>query len=174
VDLAGFENKETRAALFATDFEPAHRVGLAVTVHAGENDDAEGIWQAVFKLNTQRIGHALHLVDSPDLMRAVADRRIGVEMCPFANYQIRGFAPMGNKVYPLVIYLNAGIPVTVNTDNIGISSATLTENFLVIPMLCPGITRLDLLRLIRNAIDQAFVSHAMRRRLLASIRPPQP
>ncbi|RYD25991.1 MAG: hypothetical protein EOP86_26580, partial [Verrucomicrobiaceae bacterium] len=50
VDLAGFENKDTRAALFATDFEAVHRVGLAVTVHAGENDDAEGIWQAVFKL----------------------------------------------------------------------------------------------------------------------------
>ena len=64
VDLAGLEHRDTRAALFATDFEAIHRVGLAVTIHAGENDDAEGIWQAVFKLNTRRLGHALHLNQS--------------------------------------------------------------------------------------------------------------
>lgn len=167
VDLAGFENRETRAALFATDFEPAHRVGLAVTVHAGENDDAEGIWQAVFKLSTLRIGHALHLVDAPDLMRSVADRRIGVEMCPYANYQIKGFDPMpGKPAYPLKRYLDAGVSVTVNTDNIGISAASLTDNFLLLAELCPGITRLEVLRLVRNAMDQSFLSPHQRSMLL--------
>jgi adenosine deaminase len=62
-----------------------------ITAHAGENDDAEGIWQAVFKLHARRLGHALHLAQAPDLYRTVVERRIGVEMCPFANYQIRGF-----------------------------------------------------------------------------------
>lgn len=169
VDLAGFENKHTRAALFATDFEPAHRVGLAVTVHAGENDEAEGIWQAVFKLNTLRIGHALHLADAPDLMRAVADRQIGVEMCPYANLQIKGFFPMPDKpAYPLRGYLHAGVPVTVNTDNIGISAATLNDNFLLLAELCPGITRLEVLQLVRNAMDKAFLSANRRAILLAS------
>src|SRR5690606_37980164 len=91
VDLAGFEHRDTRAALFATDFEPIHRVGLAVTVHAGDNDDAEGIWQAVFKLNARRLAHALHLIQDPDLRRAVAERHIGVEMCPYANMQNKGY-----------------------------------------------------------------------------------
>ena len=162
VDLAGFEKPETRAALFATDFEPVHRVGLAVTVHAGENDDAEGIWQAVFKLNTRRLGHALQLIDAPDLLRAVADRGIGVEMCPFANYQIKGF-PLhpseGDKSsYPLLKYLRKGVRVTVNTDNIGISAASLTENLLLLPSLVPGLTRLDVLRLLSNAAQVVFLT----------------
>lgn len=169
VDLAGFENRETRAALFATDFEPAHRAGLAVTVHAGENDDVEGIWQAVFRLHARRLGHALHLHDGPDLFRVVVERGIGVEMCPFANYQIKGYPldpdPETQGVYPFRRYLGAGARVTVNTDNIGISSASLSENLLFLSRLCPGVTRLELLQAQANAVDVAFASHQERQRL---------
>lgn len=177
VDLAGFENRETRAALFQTDFEPVHRVGLSVTCHAGENDDAEGIWQAVFKLNARRLGHALHLGNAPDLLRAVADRGIGIEMCPFANFQIKGFSPMVNgPSYPMIEYLRAGIPVTVNTDNIGISAASLSDNLLLLPRLCPGISRLDLLRMLANAVSSAFVPptdrDSLRRLIGAQLAPP--
>lgn len=166
VDLAGFEHRETRAALFATDFEPVHRVGLAVTIHAGENDDAEGIWQAVFKLNARRLGHALHLRQSPDLLRAVAERAIAVEMCPYANVQIAGYAPVnGREEYPLYKYLRAGVRVTVNTDNLGISAASLTDNLALAGRLNPRLTRGDLIRLQRHALDSAFTTPAARARL---------
>jgi len=158
VDLAGFEQKETRARYFATDFEAAHRCGLAVTAHAGENDNPEGIWQAVHRLFARRLGHALCLEAAPDLMRTVADRAIGVEMCPYANFQIRGFAPMpGKPPYPLLNYLRAGIRVTVNTDNPGISAAGLSDNLLFLAQLSPEIRRLDLLQLQRNALEVAFL-----------------
>ncbi|WP_347244387.1 CRISPR-associated ring nuclease [Thermogutta sp.] len=168
VDLAGFENRDTRAAMFATDFEPVHRVGLAVTVHAGENDDVEGIWQAVFKLSARRLGHALHLEESPDLLRAVAERGIGVEMCPFANMQIKGFSldGSGNARYPLLRYIHHGILVTANTDNIGISRGSLSENLLLLARLCTGISRLDILKLQSNAARVAFLSSRERQALL--------
>lgn len=175
VDLAGFENPDTRAALFATDFEAVHRVGLAVTVHAGENDDAEGIWQAVFKLNARRLGHALHLSQSPDLLRAVAERRIALEMCPYANYQIKGFdlpdrtTPGAFPPYPLHDYLTRGVAVTVNTDNPGISAADLGDNLRLAAQLCPALRRMDLLAMLRHALDAAFVSPSRRTRLGAQI-----
>jgi adenosine deaminase len=176
VDLAGWERPETRAALFATDFEPVHRVGLAVTVHAGENDDAEGIWQAVFKLNARRLGHALHLAEASDLLREVAARGIGIEMCPFANVQIKGFAtgPAAGvtgrfPAYPLRTYLDAGVRVTVNTDNIGISDASLTDNLLLAAKLCPALTRMDMLRLLAHALQVAFISPADRERVVRCV-----
>lgn len=169
VDLAGYEDITTRAHYFREEFTGVHRAGLALTVHAGENDDAEGIWSAVFDLNARRLGHALHLIDSPELMRSVADRGIGVEMCPYANLQIKGY-PLDDAVkeaanrdrYPLQKYLQAGIQVTVNTDNIGISAAGLTHNLLLAARLCPGLTRLDILRLQRHALEAAFLSPAGR------------
>lgn len=169
VDLAGFESRETRAALFETDFQPAHRAGLAVTVHAGENDEVEGIWQAVFRLHARRLGHALRLENGPDLLRVVVERGIGVELCPFANYQIQGYpldpAPGANGTYPFRRYLEAGVKATVNTDNLGISSASLSANLLFLSRLCPGVTRLELLRAQANAVEVAFASHAERERL---------
>ncbi len=175
VDLAGYEDTSTRAHYFREDFTAAHRIGLGITIHAGENDDAEGIWSAILDINTRRLGHALHLADSPTLLKTVADRRIGIEMCPYANLQIKGF-PLDEAVlenpqaYPLLNYLQAGIPVTVNTDNIGISAASLTENFLLLRRLCPGITRLHVLELLRNGIDQAFLSSEEKSSLLTQIK----
>lgn len=181
VDLAGYESTETRAHYFREEFTGVHRCGLALTVHAGENDDAEGIWRAVFDLNARRLGHALHLIDSPELMRSVADRGIGVEMCPYANSQIKGFRPpeTGNSTslrYPLKKYLDEGIRATVNTDNIGISSANLTENLQLASILCPELTRLDLLRIQFNAIQTAFISPGLREKFsrLSAIHLPRP
>ena len=168
VDLAGYEDVSTRAHYFREEFTAIHRCGLALTVHAGESDDAEGIWRAVFDLNARRIGHALSLADSRELLASMADRGIAVEMCPYANLQIRGFNPFyGDRpAYPLLDYLRRGIRATVNTDNIGISAASITDNLLLAARLCPGLTRLDLLQLQRNAIDAAFVSPETRARLV--------
>ncbi len=177
VDLAGFEDPSTRAHYFREEFTGVHRCGLALTVHAGENDDAEGVWRAVFDLNARRLGHALSLAQSRDLMRSVADRGVAVEMCPYANLQIKGFALDSAETkprYPLLDYLRAGVRVTVNTDNIGISSASLTDNLLLAARLCPGLSRLDLLRLQRNALDAAFIGtqlrHFLRLRIASKLR----
>lgn len=173
VDLAGFEDVATRAHYFREEFSAVHRCGLALTVHAGENDDAEGIWRAVFDLNARRLGHALHLADSPDLLQSVADRGIGVELCPYANFQIRpsradasgGCHHARDGKYPLKEFLEKGIPVSVNTDNIGISAGSLTDNLVHAARLCPGLTRMDLLRIQANGLDIAFVSPEQRESL---------
>ncbi|CAN5216525.1 hypothetical protein BH23VER1_BH23VER1_19130 [soil metagenome] len=179
VDLAGWEDTTTRAHYFREEFSAVHRCGLALTVHAGENDDAEGIWRAVFDLHARRIGHGLRLLEAPELLRSVADRGIGIEMCPYANYQIRGFdldAGGGRRPYPLAHYLAEGVRVSVNTDNIGISSASLADNILLAARLCPGLSRLDVLRLLRNAVDMAFVRPSARAEMITSVesalRPP--
>lgn len=170
VDLAGFEQRESRAFYFREDFTGVHRCGLALTVHAGETDDAEGIWSAVFDLNARRLGHGLTLAQSPELLQSVAARGIGVELCPYANLQIRGFSldPTQDTSlprYPLLAFLEAGVRVSVNTDNIGISAASLSDNLLLLSGLCPGITRMQILQLQRNSLDSAFLPPATRGQL---------
>ncbi|HOY12966.1 MAG TPA: hypothetical protein PLY70_07485 [Saprospiraceae bacterium] len=168
VDLAGFENKKTRAELYEANFKPINRAGIAITVHAGENDDSEGIWQAVFKLSARRLGHALNLYQDSKLLKSIVNRNIGIEMCPYANYQIKGFYPKQNTdtIYPLINYLNAGARVTINTDNIGISQATLTDNFLLASVMNPDLTRMNILQLIRNGLEVAFIDRDLKIRLI--------
>jgi adenosine deaminase len=56
--------------------------------------------------------------------------------------------------------------VTINTDNIGISNANLTDNFMLLTQMCPSITRLQILQLLRNGLEQAFFDKALKNRLL--------
>lgn len=186
VDLAGYEDRETRPHLFREEFTAVHRCGLALTVHAGENDDAEAIWRAVFDLNARRLGHGLRLMsDDGTLLNSVVSRRIAVELCPYANYQIRHPAPnlvpqqecfaclgvpaTDRMTYPLREYFRKGVAVTINTDNIGISQANLTDNWLFTARLCPGITRMELLATLRHSLEAAFIGHNERQGLLEKI-----
>src|SRR5690625_1318055 len=84
-------------------------------------------------------------------------------MCPYANYQIVGFSPMPGKdtIYPLREYLRRNVKVSVNTDNIGISEASISDNFMLLIKLCPGITRMEILQLIKNSIEMSFAGKTM-------------
>ena len=168
VDLAGFEQPSTRASYYTDLFEPIHKKGMALTIHAGENDESEAIWDAVFKLNTRRIGHGLNLFQDPNLLKSVINRRIGIEMCPYANYQIKGFYPMNNvtREYPLLDYLRKGASVTINTDNIGISGASLTDNFNLTSIMNSSLTRMEVLQIIRNGLEQAFIDVELKNKLI--------
>lgn len=68
--------------------------------------------------------------------------------------------------YPLLDYLKKGVLVTVNTDNIGISDASLSQNLQLLVKLCPTITRIEILQLIRNSLEAAFISPLLRTKLL--------
>jgi len=173
VDLAGFEIPETRPTYFKTDYHPIHRCGLNITIHAGENDNVESVWQAIYELKADRLGHGLALAGNDELQRVVARKGIGIELCPFANVQIAGFAPLtGDRPYPLREFLRSGIRVSVNTDNPGISAATLSENLLLAARLCPAdepLKRSEILLLQRNALETAFVDPDMRRWIAGEI-----
>ncbi len=172
-DLAGAETvrspKELREA-----FETLHKRCLNLTIHAGETAKAESIWEAVYYLNADRIGHGLKLLEQPDLLNRFVDHRIAVEMCPSSNFQICGFAdcavPSREKrphQYPLTEYLRRGLRVTINTDNPGISRTNLSNEYLKAARMSPGgISRWDILQLINNSFTVTFAPFERRREML--------
>lgn len=164
IDLAGAEGaaapKDVREV-----FLPLLERCLHVTIHAGETESVDNIWQAVYYLSADRIGHGLCLLDNPALFDRFVDKRIGVEMCPSSNFQVVGGFPRG---YPLKQYMKRGLCVTLNTDNMGISGTTVTDEFFRASRMTGGITLWDCLVLIRNSLDSAFCDEATKRRLVHS------
>ena len=164
IDLAGTEGdaapKDVRKA-----FLPLLERCLHITIHAGETESVDNIWQAVYYLSADRIGHGLCLLDNPALIDRFVDKRIGVEMCPSSNFQVVGSFPRG---YPLKQYMAKGLCVTLNTDNMGISGTTVTDEFFRASLMTGGITLWDCLVLIRNSLDSAFCDEATKRQLVHS------
>ncbi len=151
VDLAGAE------ALFPTAdyrelFEYASSLGLNFTVHAGEADGPESVWSAI-SFGTPRIGHGIRAISDPELLKTIKKKGIVLEMCPKSNLQT-GAATKEN--YPLLKYLEMGIPVTLNTDNMTVSDTTLAAEFELAERLF-GITDAQKKILCENARKAIFI-----------------
>ncbi len=98
---------------------------LALTIHAGESWGPDSIRQALFYASTHRIGHGITLVQDPVLMQYVVNHRIALEICPTSNVQTRVVS--GFEDHPIRRLADAGVAVTVNTDNRLFSRTSVTE-----------------------------------------------
>jgi adenosine deaminase len=127
-DLAGAEYnypaKKHRDAFFTVINK-----NMATTIHAGEAYGPESIHQALHYCRANRIGHGTRLFEDPELMRFVDDFRIPLEICLTSNVQTGAVASFAE--HPLRTYFDAGLVVTLNTDNRLISGTTLTREYLL-------------------------------------------
>lgn len=171
-DLAGNESSK-EAGQLREAFLPVMEQCLRITIHAGETVSAESIWQALYHLNADRIGHGLTLWQKPELYPRFRDRRICLEMCPSSNMQIRGFqdnylpSTIGKAIYPLREYMDQGLRICVNTDNPGISRTDFTNELHRACRLTPeGLSVWELLILIRSGFRAGFIGDTSRDRLL--------
>jgi adenosine deaminase len=136
-DLAGAESGHP-AHDHVEAYAYCQRNFLKKTVHAGEAYGPESIFEAVTRLNADRIGHGTHLyavdqVEDDDPQRYVrqlseylADRRILVEVCVTSNLQTM---PELRRVedHPLGRMVQDRLSVTLCTDNRLVSRTTVSR-----------------------------------------------
>lgn len=123
LDLAGAEG------LFPTKmykelFRYAEELKVPYTIHAGEADGSESIWDAL-EFGAKRIGHGVRCFDDIELMKRLAKDQIPLELCPTSNLNTKIFKRMED--YPIPVFLDAGIKITINTDNMTVSDTTLAK-----------------------------------------------
>jgi len=162
LDLAGDEG-EVPARDFASAFEPAFEACLPVTIHAGEGEKAQSIWEAAYRLHSDRIGHGLTLAHHRELARRFRDRRVCLELCPSSNREVVGFRDPAvsesrdKTPYPLRDLWDLGLHLTLCTDNPGISRTTLADEYLTAARMDGDLTRWQALTLIKHAFTHAFL-----------------
>ncbi|MDW8336746.1 MAG: CRISPR-associated ring nuclease [Tepidimonas sp.] len=170
MDLAGDEGT-TNPAELANAFEPALHACMPITIHAGEGEAADHIWEAAYHLHADRIGHGLTLSQHPTLAQRFRDRGIALELCPSSNREVVGFRDMDFPashdcpIYPLGDMMREGLPLTINTDNPSISRTTIANEYVAAARMHPGLSAWQALALLRLAYRHAFVPAAERRTL---------
>jgi adenosine deaminase len=154
LDLAGDE-ANWPGALFAEHFERARDAGWQLTVHAGEADGPQSIWQAVQELGAARLGHGVAAIEDPALMDYLAEKGIGLEISLTSNVQTRTVADYAS--HPARRFLERGLLVTLNTDDPGISAIDLHYEYKVAAPAA-GLTPEQIRQAQRNALTVAFLS----------------
>lgn len=173
LDLAGNESAANYKEI-AQAFDRAFAECLPITIHAGEGHDAENIWKAAYHLHADRIGHGLSIPDKPDLAARFRDRRICLELCPSSNVEVIGFLPANQTntrpKYPLSAMLDLQLPLTICTDNPGISRTTLAQEYIRAAELSPqGLSHWQALALIKQGFLHAFLPSQQRAELLTRV-----
>ncbi len=161
-DLAGAE-KDYPAKHHIQAFYLILNNNINVTIHAGEAFGPASIHQAVHYCGAHRIGHGTRLVEDPDLMAWVNDRRIAVEVCLASNLQTRAVPDL--RSHPIGRYLQEGLRITLNTDNRLVSDTTVSRE-LALAVEHFGLTNEQVVHLAMNGFKSAFLPLAQRVRLL--------
>ena len=163
LDLAGDEI-HFKGELFVEHFRIARDAGWHSDPHAGEADDSPSIWQAIRELGAERLGHAVHAPQDPVLMDYLAEHRIGVESNLTSNVQTSTVKDYPS--HPIKLFLENGIPATLNSDDPGISGKNLTYEYEVAAPAA-GLTISQIAQAQRNALEVAFLNQVEKKELIA-------
>jgi adenosine deaminase len=147
-----------------------HRVypHVHITLHAGELTPGEvppeelrasHIRASIELGHAERIGHGLDIVyerDPPGLLAEMKRKHILVEDCLYSHELVRGMRGRDNV---LPIYLHAGVPLALATDDEAVIRADLTTSF-VRAVEGYGVSYRQLKTMVRDSLDHAFLPGA--------------
>ncbi|MEF9942123.1 MAG: adenosine deaminase [Lachnospiraceae bacterium] len=153
VDLAGNE-RDFPTDNFADVFEKAKKVGIPITIHAGEAAGAESVKSALV-LGASRIGHGIHSIENQELLNELKAKKIILETCFSSNLQTKSVKNM--KEYPIKKLIDQGILVAVNTDNMTVSGTTIKKEYQLLEKYF-SFSVDELKQLALNAVKGAFLS----------------
>ncbi|MBW4053176.1 MAG: adenosine deaminase [Proteobacteria bacterium] len=151
---------------FAAVFDRARAQGLLTVAHAGEEGPPAYIHEALDLLRVRRIDHGVRCEEDPELVQRLAREQIPLTVCPLSNVKLRVFDRIEH--HNLKRLLDAGLRVTVNSDDPAYFGGYVLENYLAVQRGL-GLTRAHLATLARNSIEGSFLDDAAKRHWVAAI-----
>lgn len=112
---------------YAYSFDMAREAGLQLTCHAGEWGGPDMVADTIRDLRVERIGHGINAIKDPALVDQMAQTGVVLEVCPGSNVFLK--ASGGWADHPIKPLRDAGVKVTVSTDDPPFFHTTMTDEF---------------------------------------------
>jgi aminodeoxyfutalosine deaminase len=151
---------------FQPHFEAARAAGLRSLPHAGETTGPETVWDALRLLGAERIGHGTSSAQDPALLAHLAERGIPLEVCPSSNIATRAVATLDE--HPIRTFRDAGVTITVNSDDPPMFGTTLNREYEIAADLL-DLDQAGVADLSRAAVRASYAEDDVKKRLLAEI-----
>jgi adenosine deaminase len=112
--------------------DAAREAGLGVTIHVGEEGGdlgREELGEVIEVLRPDRIGHGILATGDPELMAALRERGIVLEICPTSNLLTKALADEGEVRDTFRTFTEAGVLFTIATDGPEMMHTHLRDEF---------------------------------------------
>jgi aminodeoxyfutalosine deaminase len=153
-------------AQFQPHFDAARAAGLRSLPHAGETTGPETVWDAIRLLGAERIGHGTTSAQDPELLAHLAEAGIPLEVCPSSNIATRAVASLDE--HPIRAFRDAGVTITVNSDDPPMFGTTLNREYEIAAELL-GLDEPGVAELARAAVHASYADAAVKARILDEI-----
>jgi adenosine deaminase len=151
---------------FAGVFARCRELGLRRVAHAGEEGPPAYIQTALDVLQIERIDHGVRCLEDRALTERLARERVPLTVCPLSNIKLKVFDRM--DVHNLRQLLDAGLTVTINSDDPAYFGGYLNDNFAQAFSALP-LNRGHAHQLARNSFAAAFIEDDIRQHYLEQV-----
>ena len=151
---------------FKPHFDAARRVGLRSVPHAGETTGPQTVWDAIRVLGAERIGHGTSAAQDPTLLEHLAKEGIPLEVCPSSNVATRAVASLDE--HPIQAFRDAGVTVTVNSDDPSMFGTSLNHEYEIAARLL-DLDSTGVADLARAGVRASFAPDDLKAAMLAEI-----
>lgn len=164
--LAGPEGADHPIAPMVPIFARARAAGLRSLPHAGEMLGPPSVRAAIEQLGADRIGHGVRAIEDPAVVELLALRGIPLEVCPSSNVALGVYPDLAS--HPLPRLLEAGVRVSIATDDPALFGVDLVDEYLRAATLLGGDTTSVLRSLAEASLHHATIDEPTRARWLAA------
>ena len=152
---------------FARVFARCRELGLRLVAHAGEEGPPAYIWSALDVLKVDRIDHGVRCVEDAALVEHLAARRMPLTVCPLSNVKLCVYPTLAD--HPLPAMLEAGLCVSINSDDPAYFGGYMNQNFVETFAALPQLGAPQAYRLARNSLAASFMPQAEQQRFIAAL-----
>lgn len=163
----GLDYMENDPRPFGPMYDYARREGLHVTAHAGEIGPAAYVRDSIEQLRCERIDHGYHVVDDAELVAACRAAGTFFTCCPTTTLHTTEWRDPAAPDHAIRRMLEAGLTITINTDDPGLMQTTLVDEYLMVAQKMAA-TRAQLKTLSLNGLRASWLDEGTKREMLAA------
>lgn len=151
---------------FARVFARCKELGLHLVAHAGEEGPPDYIRTALDTLHVERIDHGVRCLEDAALTQRLARDKVPLTVCPLSNIKLRVFDKLVD--HNLLRLLEAGLTVTVNSDDPAYFGGYVNDNFVQMFEALP-LQKNHAYQLARNSFAASFLDGETKRKYLDEV-----
>ena len=151
---------------FKNVYKASVEAGYIPLAHAGEEGDADYVWEAIDILGIKRIDHGNNSLQDDKLVAEIIKRDLALTVCPLSNTALQVVKDL--KDHPLKKMMDLGLKVTINSDDPAYFGGQVNQNYEDVQTAL-HLTKEDLYVLAKNSFQYSLLNDEMKQKYLKEL-----